>query len=56
MEDQKRPTYCVTTSDGCFSLANGAIVSNCDSFRYAVFIDNQEPSIVQIIKKPSLVR
>lgn len=28
----------------------------CDSFRYAVFIDNKEPNIVQIIKKPNLLR
>lgn len=28
----------------------------CDSFRYATFIDNQEPNIVQIIKKPSMIR
>lgn len=28
----------------------------CDSFRYGVFIDNQEPNIVQIIKKPNMIR
>jgi phage terminase large subunit len=28
----------------------------CDSFRYGVFIDNKEPNIVQIIKKPSMLR
>lgn len=29
-------TYCLTTERGYFSLANGLIVSNCDSLRYAV--------------------
>ena len=28
----------------------------CDSFRYGVFIDNKEPNIVQIIKKPNMIR
>lgn len=55
-EEKESKTYCVTTKDGCFALANNFIVSNCDSFRYGVFIDNKEPNIVQIIKKPSMLR
>jgi PBSX family phage terminase large subunit len=33
---ENQPTYCVTTDIGCFSLAMGAIVSNCDALRYAI--------------------
>lgn len=36
IEQEKSNTYCLKTKDGCFSLANGLIVSNCDSMRYAV--------------------
>lgn len=29
---------------------------SCDAFRYGVFTDNQKPSIVEVIKKPAIVR
>jgi hypothetical protein len=33
--EQREDVYCLTVPDAqCFSLANGAIVRNCDAFRY----------------------
>ena len=34
--NKKEPVYCLSTNDGCFSLANGVIVSNCDSAGYFI--------------------
>ena len=42
-----------------FSLVDEPIKEDddaCDSFRYGVFIDNKEPNIVEIIKKPKMLR
>ena len=33
---KEEPVYCLTTEQGCFSLADGNIVSNCDSAGYAI--------------------
>ena len=43
--------FCVTTESGCFSLANGVIVSNCDSMGY--FIVRRFPLVKNIVSKSS---
>lgn len=37
IKESKTDVYCLTVDDhGCFALANGLIVSNCDSFGYPI--------------------